>query len=190
MIIALDGLAGSGKGTVARLLAKEIGWPYLDIGLIFRFVAWYGDKFGKEALYKENGTIIYRDEVCELRSETYALKAAEEAARNFDELAEVARRLAKQWPNFVCDGRGAGTAIFEADFLFCLETSEVERASRRANQTGVSYKEALEAIGERDRRDYERDRHPFRIPVSAVVINTSLLSPDECVAKIRGIVET
>lgn len=187
-IIAIDGPAASGKGTIARALAAHYGFHHLDTGLLYRAT---GAKGGDpiEAARSLAPDDLQRDD---LRSAEAGQAASRIAAipEVRSALVEFQRRFAAQEPGSVLDGRDIGTVICpDAPVkLFVIASNEV-RARRRAEELGADPAEMLEQLQERDRRDRERDTAPLRPADDATVIDTSHISVEEAVAAAIAIVE-
>lgn len=203
MIIAIDGTTSSGKGTLAKRLAKHYGLPHLDTGLLYRAVA-------KSAL---NKGIDFKDE------RECALLAAHIDLAEFDErelrtagvgsaasvvatlgavrraLFELQRKFAQQAGGAVLDGRDIGTVIApDADVKLWVDASVEERARRRflelsANGEDVTQHGVLLQLEERDARDAARKDAPMKPADDAVWIDTTRMNPDECLAKAVEVVE-
>ncbi|RMC36681.1 (d)CMP kinase [Paracoccus alkanivorans] len=187
-IIAIDGPAASGKGTIARALAAHYGFHHLDTGLLYRAT---GAKGGDpiEAARSLAPDDLQRDD---LRSAEAGQAASRIAAipEVRSALVEFQRRFAAQEPGSVLDGRDIGTVICpDAPVkLFVIASNEV-RARRRAEELGADPAEMLDQLQERDRRDRERDTAPLRPADDATVIDTSHISVEEAVAAAIAIVE-
>ena len=194
IIIALDGTAASGKGTVAKLLAKKLDYDYLDTGLMFRKIAYSCIKnktnlANEEEIYNLiseidfakpiSSSIIYSDEVSDLASKIAVIKVIRE------KLLKIQREFAKGRNGIVVDGRDIGTVVFpNADFKFFFDASIEERAKRRYKQlqkTGKSIKlqKVLEYLKTRDDRDMERESAPLLKADDSVLIDTSKLTIEE-----------
>jgi len=173
MIIAVDGPAASGKGTLARRLASHYGFAYLDTGALYRAVA--------RDVRAANRNL--RDEA-----------AAEEAARNLDAetlkdpfllpmvreaLRDYQRSFARRKPGAVLDGRDIGTVVCpDADVKLYVTAGLEERARRRfhelrAKNFEVTRAEILEQIRKRDERDKGRDASPLTRAPDAYLLDTT-----------------
>ncbi len=196
-VVAIDGPSGSGKGTISRLLARELGFHFLDSGALYRLLAYAAGQHGIDladsaALVRLSGDLDIRfpadgEQVLldgepvgdEIRTEAAGAGASRVAA-----LPEVRRALLQQQRNFrrppglVADGRDMGTVVFPDAVLkvFLTASSEV-RAKRRFNQLkekniNSDYEAILEEIQARDARDSQRSVAPLTPAADAVVVDT------------------
>ena len=195
MIIAVDGPAASGKGTIARALAAHFGLPHMDTGLLYRAVAlnlwrWGGDPASEfEALRACDMLSIDPDDE-ELRSEPVSRIASAVSAYPAVRAALLERQqaFASQPGGAVLDGRDIGTVIApNADVkLFVTAWPEV-RAERRARELETRgmpahYDEVLADIRARDERDSERATAPLKPAADAIILDTSNLDAESAVA--------
>ncbi len=181
-IIAIDGPAASGKGTIARALADRFGFHHLDTGLLYRATgAKGGDPIA--AAQSLNADDLARPD---LRSAEAGQAASRIAAIPEVRAALVAfqHRFAAQDPGAVLDGRDIGTVICPdaAVKLYVVASDEV-RAARRAAELGADPAEMLAQLRERDLRDSQRAAAPLRPAEDAVVLDTSTLSVQNAVAR-------
>ena len=202
MIIAIDGPAASGKGTVAAGLAKAFGLPYLDTGLLYRAVGVLAQKTGDledpEVAVAAAATLTFED----LENPALRSRAAGELAsqvgvnpRVRGALLQFQRTFATQEGGAVLDGRDIGTVIVpEAPAkLFVTARPEV-RAQRRWTQLKaqgerVSLKAVLDDIARRDARDRGREAAPLRQAPDAVLLDTSEMTIEQAADAARRIVE-
>ncbi len=180
-IIAIDGPAASGKGTIARALADRFGFHHLDTGLLYRATgAKGGDPIA--AAQSLNADDLARPD---LRSAEAGQAASRIAAIPEVRAALVAfqHRFAAQDPGAVLDGRDIGTVICPnaAVKLYVVASDEV-RAARRAAELDADPAEMLAQLRERDLRDSQRAAAPLRPAEDAVVLDTSTLSIQDAVA--------
>ncbi|HEY0627480.1 MAG TPA: (d)CMP kinase [Allosphingosinicella sp.] len=203
MIIAVDGPAASGKGTIARALAAHYGLPHLDTGLLYRAVGLNllqtgGDPESEFAALRacDISQIDFADP--ELKSETVGGLASRISAyptvRNA--LLERQRTFASQPGGAVLDGRDIGTVIApqaEAK-LFVTASPEVRAQRRLAELTrlglNVHYEDVLADIHARDARDRNREAAPLRPAEDAFLLDTSEMSADEAIAAALAAVES
>jgi CMP/dCMP kinase len=193
--VAIDGPAASGKGTIARAVARHFGMAHLDTGLLYRAV-------GRRMLEGEEPVAAARTlSPGDLEGEALRGAAAAEAASQVAAIPEVRaalvdfqRAFAARAGGAVLDGRDIGTVICPTAEvkLFVTATDEV-RADRRwaeLSQRGeaVTRAEVLEDIRRRDLRDSTRPDAPLRAAGDATILDTTALSADEAVARAIGLV--
>lgn len=203
LVIAVDGPAASGKGTLARRLAAHYGLPYLDTGLLYRMVARamldaghdIHDAAAAEAIVGSFDETAFPEERLRGREigEAASVVAAMPAVRAG--LLTRQRRFAAQACGAVLDGRDIGTVICpEAPAkLFVTATPEVRAARRHKELVGrgeaVTFDGILADIRRRDARDSGRSDAPLRAAEDAVVLDTSALTVEEAATAAIGIVE-
>lgn len=203
VLVAIDGPAGAGKSTVARALARKLGFTYLDSGAMYRCVAlrslWEPQRepaeLAREATIELSGTpsgepgpvlLDGRDVSEAIRapqvSEAASLVAADSAVR--DALVAKQRELiaAGDW---VAEGRDIGTVVApDAAVKVFLTADPRERARRRAAELGAAPKTVLAEQTLRDERDSTREHSPLRPAPGAVELDTTGLSVEEVVERI------
>lgn len=196
MIVAIDGPAASGKGTIARSLAAKLGLPHLDTGLLYRATARALMDQGRSLTDNEAAVAAARglaltdfDEIA-LRGremgEAASIVAAMPEVRSA--LVEMQRRFAHRPEGAVLDGRDIGTAICpDADVKIFVTASPEARATRRAlelNQNGekIDYATVLADILHRDERDRSRATAPLKAADDAVVLDTTKLDVASAIA--------
>ena len=194
-VIAIDGPAGAGKSTVARAVAKALGWGYLDSGAMYRSVALAAmrkraDPATVAALVRiepgERVLLDGEDVTDQIRSPQVSEAASRAAADPIVRKALVAeqRRLLSHG-DWVMEGRDIGTVVApEADLKVFLTANATERARRRAQERGVEIDSVLTELTTRDERDQEREHSPLRPAPGAHQLDTTGLSVDEVVQRI------
>lgn len=187
-IIAVDGPAASGKGTISRALAQHFGFYHLDTGLLYRAT---GAK-GGDPIASAQG--LCADDLTrpDLRSAEAGQAASRVAAipEVRAALVDFQHRFARQEPGAILDGRDIGTVICpDAAVKLYVIASDQVRAERRAAELNADPGEMLEQLRERDRRDSERATAPLRPADGAAVLDTSDMSIDQAVARAIAIVE-
>ncbi|MBY0284377.1 MAG: (d)CMP kinase [Sphingomonas sp.] len=202
MIIAVDGPAASGKGTIARALAKHYGLPHLDTGLLYRAVALNVMRHDLDPAIEADGVAacdfdeaMLADEA--LRSDEVGKTASIVSAHPLVRAALMARqkRFASQPGGAVLDGRDIGTVIApHADAkLFVRATPNIRARRRHAELRGrgqdVSIDRVLADIRARDQRDSQRATAPLVIANDAALLDTSFLSIDASVQRAIALVE-
>jgi cytidylate kinase len=200
MIVAIDGPAGSGKSTVARALARRLGFTYLDSGAMYRSVGLAVLERGGEAadvaraIELELGDRIRLDG----RDVTDAIRSPEvsEAASRVAADPEVREALvAKQrWlmsrGDWVAEGRDIGTVVApDAEVKVFLTAGEEERARRRAGELGADVDTVLAEQAIRDERDRSREHSPLGPAPGAVELDTTGLTVDEVVERVAELAQ-
>jgi cytidylate kinase len=202
LVIAVDGPAASGKGTVARALARHFGLPHMDTGLLYRAAAlnlwrWGGDPASEFEAVRACAELNLDGNDPELRSEPVSMIASSISAYPAVRAAllERQRDFASQAGGAVLDGRDIGTVIAPdaAVKLFVTATPEV-RAGRRmleleARGMKAHYAEVLADIHARDERDSTRPAAPLRQAEDAILLDTSELDVEAAVAEAVRLVE-
>ncbi len=186
LIIAVDGPAASGKGTLARRIAQALGLPYLDTGLLYRAVARKlmernVDPRDPLAANAAAETLVAADlKRPDLRTEavgnTASIVAAYPGVRAA--LLDFQRNFAAQ-SGGVLDGRDIGTVIFPGAPIKLFVTASLEvRAERRALETGAAISEVTEELAARDARDQSRSSAPLKPAADAMLLDTSGLDAE------------
>jgi len=204
MVIAIDGPAGAGKSSVARAVAEELGFTYLDSGAMYRCVALAalegavsledGDALGSLASELEIGLdgrrvlLGERDVSAAIREPGVTAAASRVSVHPQVREAMVARqRQLIGAGSYVAEGRDIGTVVSpDSPLKVFLTASDEERARRRAAQTGEDFESVLDAQRRRDARDTEREHGALRAAADAVEIDTSSMRLEEVVGRIVG----
>jgi len=216
-IITIDGLSGSGKGTVSKMLCAELGWNILDSGALYRTLTFLiekkeididdfihkKDEFLKDfdvsfqvgTLREPVSVFLKEEDITDLvRTEKIAEKAsAFSSLKVIRDFIRPCQRAFKQSPGLIADGRDMGTVIFpEADLKIYLTASLEERAKRREIQlkrlgTKVNMRTLLDELEARDKKDIERNLSPLKPAEDSFVIDTTGLSPEKVLEKIRDL---
>ena len=215
-VVAIDGPAGSGKGTVTKLVGKKLGLINVDTGAMYRCVTLdcLNKNIAPEELDKiekvlENINIEFKKEdekelvflngkdvSSEIRSTMVNTNVAKFAAVKIirDKMTPMQREMGKT-TDIIMEGRDIGTVVFpDAKVKLYLEWSLEERARRRFLQNqekGIetTYEEVLESIKERHRLETEREVAPFVQAEDAVYVDSTNLTIEEVVEKIANIIE-
>jgi cytidylate kinase len=214
-VIAIDGPSGSGKGTVARMVAKRLGWHLLDSGALYRLVAMAGTarglaaddetghaevaarldaRFEADPAGRELVLLDGRDVTLELRTEAAGAAASRVAAMPAVRTALMGRQHAFATPpGLVADGRDMGTVVFPSAALkVYLTASAEERALRRYKQLkekglAANLADLSQEILHRDRRDSTRPVAPLRPAPDAVVIDSTGIPVEEVVDQVLAL---
>ena len=213
-LITIDGPGGSGKGTVAKILAAKLGWNILDSGALYRLIALISenikktdpDSIGKELkdkgiffeLVKDQYHLFFdgKDVTNFIRREEIGVKASDLAHnQNIRNLIKDTQRSFYD-PNIglIADGRDMGSVVFpEAGIKIYLDASIEERAKRRQIQLKekgmeVNMRNLISSLEDRDLKDKNRDVSPLLVPEGAKVIDSTNLSIDEVVNKIMDLI--
>ena len=215
--IAIDGPAGAGKSTIARALAKELGYYYVDTGAIYRTVAYFLDLLGispkdvdgveryideltVEITYDEEGKqhmlMNGMDVTGEIRTQDISQKASLVSAHAVvrEVLLDMQRDVARKH-NVIMDGRDIGTVVLpKADVKIFLTASAEVRAKRRCDELNAkgqkaNYEQTLKDIQQRDYQDTHRPIAPLKLARDSIKVDTSDLDIDGVLAAIRKIVK-
>lgn len=211
MVITIDGHAGAGKSSAARLLAVALGFELLNTGAMYRAVAYALGQAGVDIdaeprdagrveqlaagwTFDLSGTRV-RLNHDDLTDFVYTDAMGQGASRvgTFREVRErlkaEQRRLAAG-RDVICEGRDQGTAVFpDAPVKFFLTASPETRAARQAEREGGRPEQYTQSIIDRDRRDEGRELDPLRQAADAVRIDSSELTMDEVLARMLEVVE-
>ena len=201
MVVAIDGPAGAGKSTVARALAGELGFTYLDSGAMYRCVA----LLALREPDAEPGELAARAEIdlggagrpvlLDGEDVSAAIRAPDVSARASEVAADAAVRaalVAKQREllsrgDWVAEGRDIGTVVApHAELKVYLDADPAERARRRAAELGADAQAVLAEQALRDERDRSRQASPLRAAEGAVTVDTTGLGVEQVVARIAG----
>ncbi len=211
LIVAIDGPAGAGKSTVAKRLAKELGYTYMDTGAMYRAFAWKVMKEGIDLSDEKKLERVLKDTSIELLEQDGRSSVLVNGVDVTDrirtpELSQLASRVSTSkivrermvelqrdmgsHGGVVAEGRDIGTVVFpNAEVKVFLDASSGERARRRFEELRsqgreVTVEETLEEMEQRDRRDRERDVAPLRKAEDAVVIDSTQAGVDGVVGRI------
>ena len=214
--VAIDGPAGAGKSTIAKMLSKEMGYIYVDTGAMYRAMAVYFSQNGidpdneemiNEAVKNVDIVIEYKDGAQQvilngvnvtslLRTEEtgkMASKTSKYAAVR-SKLVELQRNLAKS-TDVLMDGRDIGTTVLPDAFVKIYLTASTEaRAKRRYDELvekgeKCDYEEIKKEIESRDYQDMHREISPLRKADDAVLVDTSDMGIEEVINTIKKIIE-
>ena len=209
-VIAIDGPAGAGKSTVAKIVAEKLGYTYIDTGAMYRGVAWKTLRDDKDApdeailravhdidvrlACTESGTRVTvdgTDVTAEIRTPevTHIVSRVAALGSVREKMVELQRAMAADGA-VVMDGRDIGTNVLpNADVKIFLTASVEERARRRYDEMvakgyAVDFDELKDEIASRDKQDSERAISPLRQAEDAVLLDSTALSIDEVVTRI------
>ncbi len=217
MIIAIDGPAGSGKSTIAKLLAKELGFTYIDTGAMYRAVALKIKRLGIDPDNKESVINVLKKTDIKLKTnkevkvfldgeDVSSLIRTEEIGKIASKIArypevrkilvKMQRKIGEEAKNAVIEGRDTGTVIFpDADIKIFMTAKPEVRAERRYKELkekglNVSYEEILKEIIERDKLDTTRKDSPLKPAADAIILDTTDKSLKDVFLEILSIVKS
>ena len=214
--VAIDGPAGAGKSTIAKKLAKELGFRYVDTGAIYRTVAYFFDTWGispkdidgiNRYIDELNVDIWYDDEgvqhmymndievTNDIRTQDISQKASLISAHAVvrEMLLDMQREIAREY-DVIMDGRDIGTVVLpKATVKIFLTASAEVRAQRRTDELiakgqKANYPQILKEIQQRDYQDTHREIAPLKMCRDSVKVDTSDMTIDEVVEAIKAIV--
>ena len=207
IVVAVDGQAASGKGTISRILSQKLNLNYLDTGKLYRALTYYliSNK-RKRLLARDKDAFIFflkerRPSDDELQSEFISRHTPDVASQQWARrmLLDVQRDFANTpvdgYEGAILDGRDIGTVVCpSADVKFFIIANIGIRAQRRFDQLRnsgqeVSIEKVLADLEIRDKRDRERDAAPMVAADDAVVLDTSAMSIEEAVAKAVQVID-
>lgn len=212
LVVAIDGPAGSGKGTVTKIIANNKNLQYIDTGAMYRCIAlkMLEENVGLEDTEKiknilndieidlegSNVFLNNRDVTKQIRTVEVSNFTSPVSAIGFvrEKMVELQRALAKG-KDVIMEGRDIGTIVFpNADVKIYLDAKPEERARRRVEQNeknGIAsnYEQILKDIIERDTRDMTRENSPLKKADDAILVDTTSLTIDEVIDKIINIIE-
>jgi cytidylate kinase len=208
MVIAIDGPAGAGKSTVARAVARELGFTYLDTGAMYRAVTFAAMRRGVDTAdldataklaqevtleVGEHGVLVDGlDATTEIRSHevTTAVSAVAANSAVRAELVRRQRAWAVERGGGVLEGRDIGSVVFpDAELKLYLTASPRVRAERRVAEAGGDVEQIAAAIERRDHHDSSRKDGPLVEADGSIVVDTTGLSIDEVLAHIEQLLE-
>ena len=209
--IAVDGPAGAGKSSIARAVAEEIGYIYVDTGALYRSIALYSieNKLDNESILNSLDKINIRLEFIDkcqhvflndndvsdkIRTPEVSMGASKVSVipevREF--LFGLQKKIAAE-NNIIMDGRDIGTVVLpDADLKVFLTASAEERANRRFKEmtdSSITYEQVLEDIKQRDYNDMHRDIAPLKQAEDAVLLDTTGMTIEEVKQKLKALID-
>jgi CMP/dCMP kinase len=199
MVVAIDGPAGAGKSTVARALARALGFTYLDSGSMYRAVGLMTLRHGGAASAQAerlevslwDRVIANGEDVTEAIRAPEVSEAASRVATNQRVRAALVRKQREllEAGNWVAEGRDIGTVVApDAGVKVFLNADPAERARRRADELGIDADSVARDQALRDAQDSSREHSPLALAPGAVELDTTGLTVEEVVERIAGMV--
>jgi len=206
IVIAIDGPAGSGKGTIAKKISSFYNFPHLDSGILYRSVAYLCHKSG-EKIFDEKSVLrhaqnlnldnididkLRTENIDEISSKISSFSSLRESLKTFQ---LNFKKIHSDKSGIVVDGRDITTVIFpDAEIKFYITASLKDRANRRfeelvLNNSKIDKKLVIKELQKRDQRDMERSTAPLKIAKDAIVIDTSNLTIEEVNSKVQREIE-
>ncbi|MBL6820093.1 MAG: (d)CMP kinase [SAR86 cluster bacterium] len=206
-IVAIDGPSGSGKGTIAKLLALDLGWNYLDSGLIYRCYAYLSKNkinnikeeilFIKHEFDSKHEKILYKDKniTADIRSAEISMLSSEISQQQQvrDDLFKIQKAYLKE-PGLVAEGRDMSSRLFpESKVQIFLTASLEERLNRRLNQLRnhgqkVNISKLKDELTLRDQRDSLRKESPLIKTVNSITVDNTNETVEETLDLIKNII--
>ena len=211
LVVAIDGPSASGKSTVSKLVAKDLGFTYVDSGSLYRGITWkalqeHVDCKDSDAIlsmiagmdlefFEENQVVGFRIDGVNpgqsIRADSVVERVSDIAAMpEVREFINEKLRSMVVFEQIVVEGRDIGSVVFpESRFKFYLDADPEERARRRHQETAKEkdpdeLRKVLDALQRRDHKDTTRETAPLQVPEGANVVNTTTLGIDDVVAMI------
>ena len=206
IVIAIDGPAGSGKGTIAKKISSFYKFPHLDSGILYRSVA-YLCQIAEEKDFNEENVLrqarkLNLDEIDTNNLRTKEIDDISSKISSFNSLRELLKsyqldfkKIHSDKKGIVVDGRDITTIIFpDAEIKFYITASLKARANRRFNELVLQNPEldkklVIKELQKRDQRDKERSIAPLKKAKDAIIIDTSNLTIDEVNIKVQKVIK-